>query len=331
MKIQDLSNKQKKLLRMLPTLEDAQISQMMGVIAPSKACPVQENSAFQELMSMIGCEEAKDTIREMIGAHRMYDLATRRGRKVSAPYFHAVFTGNPGCAKTTVARLLAKILAKEGITTSECFAEISRASLCGRYQGETAQKVKAVLQENRGGVIFVDEAYSLVEHNPQGGYGEEAINELIISLENDPATVMIFAGYPDQMEEFLHANPGLRSRIPYHIHFQDYTPEELLGISKVLAETRGYDIDESMDEPLRNYFRVERKAKDFANGRFCRNLVESAIRRKAIHLKLVEAQDLTQFLDSEEYSNEVLFLLDETCFDLKRHVESTHQMQKIGF
>ena len=110
---------------------------------------------------MTGCAEAKEQLTAMLAAHRMSHIAESRSRTVKQPYFHAVFTGNPGCAKTTCARLYARALAQEGITKHDRFAELTRASLCGKYQGHTAQMVKEVFKQNKGGTIFIDEAYSL--------------------------------------------------------------------------------------------------------------------------------------------------------------------------
>jgi replication-associated recombination protein RarA len=246
----------------------------------------------------------------------MRKLATARGRNSKPSYYHAVFIGNPGCAKTTCARLYAKVLASEGITKSDRFAELSRSTIVDKYVGSTAQNVRKLFEKNAGGVIFIDEAYTLCDSDPgsKNNFGIEAINELIVCLENHPETVVIFAGYPDKMEEFLSSNPGLRSRIPYNVAFSDYTTEELMAISKIIAGEQGYEITEPAMDKLSAIYDYARMQRNFGNGRYARNIVEMAVRTKGLRLGVMEKQ-LDDLMDHTRYTDSMLFSLDETCFE----------------
>ena len=327
-KSQELTKSQKQLLYLLPVLNDRQVAGMLSTLKKPES-KVESNDAYRRLLNMTGCAEAKEQLTAMLAAHRMNRIAESRSHPVKQPYFHAVFTGNPGCAKTTCARLYAKALAQEGITKSDRFAELTRASLCGKYQGHTAQMVQEVFEKNKGGTIFIDEAYSLTG-GENDDFGAEAIDEIIVGLENDPETVVIFAGYPDKMEQFLDANPGLRSRIPYRVRFCDYTADELLEISGKIAADSGFTIDEGAGGKLLQLFEKERQVRGFGNGRFCRSLVESAIRRKSVRLGVMDTDDLSDYLDPARYSDEELFTLDESCFTYSAGAEN-RTVRRIGF
>lgn len=330
-----LTKRQQYLQYIVSNLNDKQIDQMIAVLnvkAPKVRGEIGENDPYKELMSMVGCEEAKDQLTNMIAASRMERITAGRGRKSDHAYYHAVFKGNPGCAKTTCARLYAKALAREGIVKKDTFAEFTRVDLIASYQGQTAMKVKSKLNEYAGGVIFIDEAYSLCDDSPgsNNNYGEEAINEIVLFLENHPETVVIFAGYSDKMEEFLALNPGLRSRIPYQVAFKDYSVEELIGISKVIAEEKGYHIAEDAVSKLVDIYEKESRKENFGNGRFARNMVETAIRRKALSLGVMDAGSLDVFIDPEKYSDEMLFSLDEKCFECL-YTDGRGEKGRIGF
>lgn len=291
----------------------------------------QEEDPYRDLMNMIGCEEAKQQLTAMIADFRMRKLAEARGRNSARAYYHAVFIGNPGCAKTTCARLYAKVLAREGITQTNYFAELSRSKIVDKYVGSTAMNVRKIFDRNVGGVIFVDEAYSLCDGDPgsKNNFGTEAINELIVCMENHPETVVIFAGYPDKMEEFLASNPGLRSRIPYTVAFSDYTTDELVDISRVIAREQGYEIAESAMDKLCAIYDNAKHQKDFGNGRYARNVVEAAVRVKALRLGVMEKQ-MDDLMDQTRYTDSMLFSLDESCFaPLPEPPEQ--ECRKIGF
>ena len=316
-KKQTLTQKQQYLLHLLPKLDDTLVDRMLAVAKPKAPTPLRkEADAYGELMAMVGCRSAKGQLQAMIADFRMRKLAEARGRPSKRAYYHAVFSGNPGCAKTTCARLYAKILAKEGITKKDHFVELCRSSIVGQYVGSTAQKVRDIFQKYAGGLLFVDEAYSLCDGGPgsNNDYGEEAINEMILCLENYPETVVIFAGYPDKMAEFLDSNPGLSSRIPFRVEFDDYSAQELVAISQVIAGEQGYEISPEAKEKLFAIYEAARAEKNFGNGRYARNLVEAAVRSKGIHLGIMENWNPERFLDSSVYPDEAIFSLDESCF-----------------
>lgn len=330
-----LTQKQRYLQFLIPKLDDTQIEKMIAAVngkpmailqpitsadrAPSPI-PTPETPAedpYRDMMDMIGCEDAKQQLTAMIADFRMRKLAVARGRNSARAYYHAVFTGNPGCAKTTCARLYAKALAQEGITKTNRLAELSRSKIVDKYVGSTAQNVRRIFERNAGGVIFIDEAYTLCDSDPAGknNFGIEAINELIVCMENHPETVVIFAGYPDRMEEFLSANPGLRSRIPYTVTFSDYTTEELVAISRIIAGEQGYEIAESAVNKLSAIYDSARNQKDFGNGRYVRNVVEAAVRAKGLRLGVMEKQ-MDDLMDHTRYTDNMLFSLDENCFEV---------------
>ncbi len=192
-----------------------------------------------------------------------------------------IFTGNPGSAKTTVARLLAEILKKEGVLDSGTFVECGRSDLVGMYVGWTAPQVKRKFKEARGGVLFIDEAYSLVD-GKDGLYGDEAINTIVQEMENQrDSVIVIFAGYKDKMKGFLARNEGLRSRIAFHVDFPDYDADELIQILSLMAKERGYELDDPILARCRDVFRAACAEKEFGNGRFARNLLEQAILKQS--------------------------------------------------
>ena len=334
----NLGLKEKYIALRLGSLSSAQIDQMINIVdgvngnRPAQAPPVVAScSAYAKLFSMVGCDAAKHTIKAMIAQARMNTILRLRNRCVSPSYYHAVFTGNPGCAKTTCARLYAKILHDEGITQSSRFAELNRASLIGAYVGRTEKNVKAVFEENAGGTIFIDEAYALCEDTENdSAYGTQAINEIIVELEKRPDTVVIFAGYPNKMEKFLSSNPGLLSRIPYHVPFEDYSEEELVAISQMIAKDRGFEISEQACQGLNNYFSIIRRTENFGNGRACRNMVEEAIRTKSMNLGVLESKDLSLFADTAKYTDEDLFTLNEDDF-ASHYLQSSKKHSRIGF
>ena len=333
----NLTQKQKYLQYLLPEFDDGLVDKLIAVATAKDKKQIANLSKsdvdpYAELMAMIGCNNAKAQLRAMIADYRMRKIAEARGHHHARAYYHAVFSGNPGCAKTTCARLYAKALAKEGITQNARFAELSRSNVVGQYVGATAPKVREIFRKNAGGVIFIDEAYSLCDgdRSSNNNYGEEAINEIIVCLENHPETVVIFAGYPDKMEEFLESNPGLRSRIPYRVVFEDYTVEELVEISKVIAKEQGYVISDAAAEKLSVIYESARTQKGFGNGRFARNVVEAAVRAKGINLGVMENQDMSSFMNRDLYSDDALFSLDESCFVLSHDTPQEHR-RKIGF
>jgi len=253
-----------------------------------------KGDAYKELMEMIGLTEAKKVILQALNYHKAQKLFADKGMKVDHPAMHMVFTGNPGTAKTTVARLFARIMRENGLLSRGHLVEVGRGDLVGKYVGWTAQTVQKRFEQAEGGVLFIDEAYSLVDGH-SGSYGDEAINTIVQEMENyRDDMVVIFAGYPDRMEEFLQKNPGLRSRIAYHVPFADYSVEELCSIAALTARKKGLHLDDQAQEKLASVFETARRQADFGNGRYVRNILEKAKMAQATRLLTQDYESLTQ-------------------------------------
>lgn len=253
-----------------------------------------KGSAYQELDSMIGLTEAKAVIKRATSFFKSRKLFAEKGMKEEHPSMHMVFSGNPGTAKTSTARLFAEIMREEGILSRGHLLEVGRSDLVGKFVGWTAKIVRQKFKEAEGGVLFIDEAYSLVDDR-NGSYGDEAINTIVQEMENHRENVVvIFAGYPDKMQEFLDKNPGLRSRIAFHVPFADYSDDELCEIARFLARKKGLTLTEDACERLRTVFTTERRKPDFGNGRIVRNVLEKAQMVQAERLMAMDYDSVTK-------------------------------------
>ena len=247
-----------------------------------KAVP--KGSAYDALNQMIGLEEAKKVINQALNYYKAQKLFAEKGMKSEQPAMHMVFTGNPGTAKTSVARLFARIMKENNLLSKGNLIEVGRGDLVGKYVGWTANIVKKKFLEARGSVLFIDEAYSLVDDR-DGSFGDEAINTIVQEMENHrDDVVVIFAGYPDKMEGFLQKNPGLRSRIAYHVPFRDYETDALCEIAKLIAKQKGLILTDEACKKLTGIFEAARNESDFGNGRFVRNVIEQARMAQATRL-----------------------------------------------
>ena len=252
-----------------------------------------QGSAYDELMEMIGLNEAKQVIKKALNYYKMQKLYEEKGVKRNNPAMHMIFSGNPGTAKTTVARLFARIMRENGLLSRGHLVEVGRGDLVGRFVGWTAQTVQAKFKEAIGGVLFIDEAYSLVDDR-DGSYGDEAINTIVQEMENHRAdVVVIFAGYPDKMEGFLAKNPGLRSRIAFHVPFADYNSEELCQIADMISRKNGMKIDKGAYDKLTKAFDIAKANEDFGNGRYVRNVFEQAKMNQASRLLEKDFETIT--------------------------------------
>ena len=281
-----------------------------------------KGNAYKELQGLIGLENAKRVIDEAIAYFNMESFMAKRNLKISSPSRHMVFYGAPGTAKTTVARLFAQIMKENGVLSKGELVEVGRKDLVGKYVGWTAMQVERVFKIAEGSVLFIDEAYSLVDGRDKL-YGQEAINTIVQMMENmRENTIVIFAGYEKEMKEFINQNPGLRSRIPFHVHFPDYSDSELLEILKLVASKNNYSLTEGAECKARDIFKTASLSKDFGNGRFVRNLFEKATMKKALRL----SSSLDDFISDTE-----LLTLREEDFEMPEEYSNERKTRVIGF
>ena len=242
-----------------------------------------KSNPYKELQRLIGLNDAKTVIDSVISAGKVRCMRESMGLENDDISLNMLFAGNPGTAKTTVARLIAQILKDENVVKSGKLVECGRQDLVARYVGWTAKTIEEKFKQADGGVLFIDEAYSLIDdHN---SFGAEAINTITQLMENyRDRVIVIFAGYPDKMKTFLEQNEGLRSRIAFHLTFPDYTPDELFDILTLQAEKKGYGMPEEAASVCRSILSDAAAQENFGNGRYVRNLLEQAIIRQSERL-----------------------------------------------
>ncbi len=254
-----------------------------------------------ELDDLVGLAPVKEYVFGLADNLQVQQRRAAAGLKTASLSMHMIFTGNPGTGKTTIARLVAKYLKAIGALKGGQLVEVTRADLVGRYTGHTAPLTNSVIQSALGGVLFIDEAYSLYR-GEQDSFGLEAIDTLVKGMEDHrDELVVILAGYTKEMETFLTANSGLASRFPNKIEFPDYTADELLDITTVLAKGKGYRLAESCTFPLLGYYK-RRQALDSrtaGNGRLARNTLEKAIFNQSRRLVAEPAAELDLILPSD--------------------------------
>lgn len=240
----------------------------------------------EKLNSMIGLDTVKSEINTLRNFIVMKKKREGEGMKSPTISYHCVFTGNPGTGKTTVARLLAGIYKDLGVLQKGHLVETDRSGLVAEYVGQTAVKTNQIIDKALDGILFIDEAYSLIKGGNED-YGSEAIATLLKRMEDDrDRLVVILAGYTNEMEDFINSNPGLRSRFNRYIHFEDYSAEELYEIFCLQMKKNEYTMTEDNCNLLKKYFVdiVNNKPKDFGNARFVRNLFERAVQNQANRL-----------------------------------------------
>ena len=254
-----------------------------------------------EINELVGLAPVKEYVFGLADNLQVQQRRAAAGLKTASLSMHMIFTGNPGTGKTTIARLVARYLKAIGALKGGQLVEVTRADLVGRYTGHTAPLTNSVIESALGGVLFIDEAYSLYR-GEQDSFGLEAIDTLVKGMEDHrDELVVILAGYTREMETFLTANSGLASRFPNKIEFPDYTAEELLQITHVQAKNKGYRLAESCAEPLLGYYArwQESDARTAGNGRLARNTLEKAIFHQSRRLVAEPAAALDLILPSD--------------------------------
>lgn len=240
----------------------------------------------RKFSQFIGLKHFKKTIKEIYAIKVINEKRLQQGLTCEKQVLHMLFKGNPGTGKTTVARKLAELYFEMNLLSKGHFIEAERADLVGEYIGQTAQKTRALIQKSLGGILFIDEAYSLARGGEKD-FGKEAIDTLVTHMENKQHEfVLILAGYPYEMENFLQLNPGLASRFPFQLNFKDFTINQLFEIAKHMVSDREYELTGEAEWKLRSILLKEgQKFHDhFSNARFVRNLIEQSIRNQSIRL-----------------------------------------------
>lgn len=277
-----LSQKEKSFLK--------ELGREAGVVDCEITSAEAPDASIETLNQLIGLQEVKTSITSLVNFITINQKREKMGLKVPAISYHCIFTGNPGTGKTTVARILAGIYKSLGILQTGQLVETDRSGLVAEYVGQTAVKTNKIIDSAIGGVLFIDEAYSLAAGGGED-YGKEAIATLLKRMEDDrDKLVVILAGYGNEMNDFINTNPGLRSRFSRFIHFPDYSADELYSIFLLNMRKFDYRLTPKADTCLREILRrkVETKAKDFGNAREVRNLFEKVVEAQSDRLQSTE-------------------------------------------
>lgn len=269
-------------------LKSRKLSESKSVNRPSaeeNCLNTNPHAIMMELDALVGLIGVKKLIEEL---YAFVNIQKRRMKEklVAEPLvLHMIFKGNPGTGKTTVARILGKLFKEVGVLPKGHLVEVERADLVGEYIGHTAQKTREQIKKSLGGILFIDEAYSLARGGEKD-FGKEAIDALVKGMEDHRDNlILILAGYQDEMDWFIEANPGLHSRFPIHITFPDYSIRELLDIAELMLNKRQYILSSGAREELRIAIEREHKKHEHSgNARMVRNLIERAFRRQAVRL-----------------------------------------------
>ncbi len=300
--INDLNNKVDAVINTITAVKKGSDNMEHATVSTPDDKTLEE--LLQELDSLVGLEKVKKDVHSLMNFIKVANIRKSRGLKVPTISYHLVFTGNPGTGKTTIARLVAQLYYKMGILAKGQLVETDRSALVAGYLGQTAIKTQKVIQEALGGVLFIDEAYSLAGEG-EDSYGKEAIETLLKGMEdNRDDLVVIVAGYDELMYKFINSNPGLRSRFNKFFHFPDYEGENLLKIFERFCTNNGYCISGEVAGNLLEQFKTmyENRQEHFGNARTVRNIFETAICRQADRVALlseVTEEDLIVLSDDD--------------------------------
>jgi len=276
---------------------------------PTVSTPLSSQHAIlkeieEEMNALVGMQDVKKTLKEVYAWIYINKKREAAGLKTSPQALHMMFKGNPGTGKTTVARLIGKLFQKMGVLPKGHLIEAERADLVGEYIGHTAQKTRDLVKKAAGGILFIDEAYSL-GRGGEKDFGKEAIDTLVKHMEDKQHTfILILAGYSKEMDYFLSLNPGLQSRFPLVFEFPDYTVNELMEIAARMLKEKQYELSREAGSKLKDhliYVKAQKKP-SFSNGRYVRNMIEKAVRSQAMRLLTephINRKDLMMLLSND--------------------------------
>ena len=250
-----------------------------------------------ELNDLVGLKKVKTQVHDLIAYQKVKKLRKEKGLVSENSTLHLAFMGNPGTGKTTVARIVGRMYKQLGLLSKGHFLEVSRTDLIAGYQGQTALKVKSVIEKAKGGVLFIDEAYSITENDHTDSYGRECLTELTKALEDyRDDLVVIVAGYTKPMQTFFTSNPGLKSRFNTFIEFDDYDAEELQQILLHMCSRNSYRLTEDAASKVADLLahKVATKGEQFANGRMVRNIYEDLVMAHARRVAQIEAPSIAE-------------------------------------
>lgn len=299
---------QKNEIKKITQVVHSNLIEYFGYLTLQKICKPNEDieedvRTLQELMdelnSLVGLEKVKNKVQDLIVYQKVQKMREEKNLHSVKNTLHLAFVGNPGTGKTTVARIVGRIYKRIGLLSKGHFIEVSRTDLIAGYQGQTALKVKKVIDRAKGGVLFIDEAYSITENDHSDSYGRECLTELTKALEDyRDDLVVIVAGYTEPMKKFFESNPGLKSRFNTFIEFDDYTADELDEILITMCKKNDYILDCEVKKNIHLYFEkiIQSKDSNFANGRLVRNLYDDLVMNQAkrvINLDNPRSKDLS--------------------------------------
>ena len=269
-----------------------------------------------DLNSLVGLDKIKEQINNLISLLKFNKNANI---DISKFNLHMVFTGNPGTGKTTVARLLSDILFNLGYVRKNKLVEVSAKDLIGEYIGQTSGKTYNVLKSAFGGVLFIDEAYSIISTDSKATFASDCISTILKVMEDQRDNIIvIFAGYKNEMENFIKFNPGLQSRIGYKIEFDDYSNEELMQIFKNLLETNKFTITKEAEEKVKSIIEKSSRIENFGNGRYINKMYQDIL--------ILHANNM-----GDEKEKEKLMIITEQDIDEDKLIAKEKSSRKIGF